>query len=165
MNSKRDRGVAGRSWLRIGLMLLAATSLSSGLWALFLPRSFYEDFPLPGWNWVSTLGPYNEHLVTDYGAMNLALGVLMVGAAVFLERRLVQVSLISWLVYAVPHLVFHLGQIHHFSPFDNLAQISALGFVVLLPLVLLFLTNAALQEGKRASQKDADPRTGERSVS
>ena len=83
------------------------------------------------------MGPYNEHLVTDYGALNLALGVLMVGAAVFLERRLVQVSLISWLVYAVPHFIFHLGQVHHFSPFHNLAQLGALGFVVLLPLVLL----------------------------
>ena len=137
MNSKHDRRPAGRNGLQIGLLLLAVTSISSGLWALFLPRPFYEDFPLPGWDWVSTLGPYNEHLVTDYGALNLALGVLMVGAAVFLERRLVQVSLISWLVYAVPHFIFHLGQIHHFSPFDNLAQISALGFVVLLPLVLL----------------------------
>src|SRR4028118_247910 len=132
MNSKHDRRPAGRNGLQIGLLLLAVTSISSGLWALFLPRSFYEDFPLPGWDWVSTLGPYNEHLVTDYGAMNLALGVLMVGAAVFLERRLVQVSLISWLAYAVPHFVFHLGQVHHFSPFDNLAQLGALGFVVLL---------------------------------
>ena len=165
MNSKHDRRPAGRNGLQIGLLLLAVTSISSGLWALFLPRPFYEDFPLPDWNWVSTLGPYNEHLVTDYGALNLALGVMMVGAAVFLERRLVQVSLISWLAYAVPHFVFHLGQVHHFSPFDNLAQISALGFVVLLPLVFFFLTNAALREGKRASQKDADPRTGERSVS
>ena len=137
MNSKHDRRPAGRNGLQIGLLLLAVTSISSGLWALFLPRPFYEDFPLPDWNWVSTLGPYNEHLVTDYGALNLALGVMMVGAAVFLERRLVQVSLISWLAYAVPHFIFHLGQVHHFSPFHNLAQLGALGFVVLLPLVLL----------------------------
>ena len=163
MSSKRDRGVAGRSWLRIGLLLLAATSLSSGLWALLLPRPFYEDFPLPGWDWVSTLGPYNEHLVSDYGALNLALGVLMMAAAVFLERRLVQASLVAWLAYAVPHFVFHLGQIHHFSPFHNIAQLSALGFVVLLPLVLLFLTNVVLQEGKRTSQRGAGFRAEERS--
>jgi hypothetical protein len=136
MNSKRDRGPAGRNGLRIGLLFLAVTAISSGLWALFVPRSFYENFPLPGWDWVSTLGPYNEHLVSDYGALNLALGVLLVAAAVFLERRLVQVSLISWLAYAAPHFVFHLGQVHHFSLFDNLAQLGALGFVVLLPLVL-----------------------------
>ncbi len=136
MNSKHDRGVASRIRLRIGLLFLAVTSISSALWAYFVPRSFYESFPLPGWGWVSTLGPYNEHLVSDYGAMNLAMGVLLVAAAAFLERRLVQVSLVTWLAYAVPHFVFHLGQVHHFSLFDNLAQLGALGFVVLLPLVL-----------------------------
>ena len=136
MNSKHDRGPAGRNGIRIGLLFLAATSISSGLWAYFAPRSFYEDFPLPGWEWVSTLSPYNEHLVSDYGAMNLAMGVLLVAAVVFLERRLLLVSLTAWLAYAVPHFVFHLGQVHHFSPFDNLMQLGALGFVVLLPLVL-----------------------------
>ena len=136
MNSIHDRDVAGRSRLRIGLLVLAVTSFGSGIWAYFVPRTFYEDFPLPGWDWVSTLGPYNEHLVSDYGAMNLAMGVLLVAAAAFLERRLVQVSLVAWLAYAVPHFVFHLGQVHHFSLFDNLAQLGALGFVVLLPLVL-----------------------------
>ena len=136
MNSKLDRGVAGRSGLRVGLLVLAATSIGSGLWAYFVPRSFYENFPLPGWDWVSTLDSYNEHLVSDYGAMNLAMGVLLVAAAAFRERRLVQVSLVAWLAYAVPHFVFHLGQVHHFSPFDNLMQLGALGFVVLLPLVL-----------------------------
>ena len=136
MNSKHDRGPAGRSGLRIGLLFLAVTSIGTGLWAYFVPRSFYEDFPLPGWHWVSTLGPYNEHLVSDYGAMNLAMGVLLVAATVFLERMLLLVSRVAWLAYAVPHFVFHLGTVHHFSLFDNLAQLGALGFVVLLPLVL-----------------------------
>ncbi len=136
MNSKHDRGPAGRNGLRIGLLFLAVASISSGLWAFLVPQSFYEDFPLPGWDWVSTLGPYNEHLVSDYGAMNLAMGVLLVAAAVLLERRLLLVSFAAWLAYAVPHFVFHLGQVHHFSPFDNLMQLGALGFVVLLPLVL-----------------------------
>jgi hypothetical protein len=54
------------------------------------------------------LGPYNEHLVRDVGALNLALGVLLATAALLLERRLVQVSLIAYLVYAVPHFAFHL---------------------------------------------------------
>jgi hypothetical protein len=136
MNSKHDIGPAGRNGSRIGLLFLAVTSIGSGLWALLVPRSFYEDFPLPGWEWVSTLGPYNEHLVSDYGGMNLALGMLLVAAAVFLERRLLLVSLVAWLAYALPHFVFHLGQVHHFSPLDNLMQLGALGFVVLLPLVL-----------------------------
>jgi hypothetical protein len=131
---------ARRRWLRAGLLFVAATPLAGGLWALLLPRLFYEDFPLPGRDWVSTLGPYNEHLVADYGALNLALAVLLVSAAVYLERRLVRVALVSWLVFEVPHFVFHLGQTHHFSAGSNAEQLGGLALLVVLPLVLLFLT-------------------------
>jgi hypothetical protein len=126
-----------RGWLRAGLLILASASLAVGLWALPLPRSFYEDFPLPGRAWISTLGPYNEHLVRDVGALNLALGVFLVLAAVLLERRLVQVSLVAYLAYAVPHLVFHLTKAHAFSLGDNFANAVTLGLAVLIPLVLL----------------------------
>jgi hypothetical protein len=99
----------------------------------------YDDFPLPGRDWVSALGPYNEHLVRDVGALNLALGVLLATAAILPERRLVQVSLLAWLVYAVPHFIFHLVTGHAFSLGDNVANIVSLGIAVLLPLVLLAL--------------------------
>ena len=154
-----------RAWIRAGLLFLAATTLNGSLWALPFPRSFYEDFPLPGRDWVSTLGPYDEHLVRDYGALNLALGILLVAAAIFLERRVSQVAFVAWLGYAVPHLVFHTTLTEHFSPFDNLAQLGSLGLQVLLPLVMLAVTGALPQEGKRALQRDADPQTGETSVS
>ncbi len=140
MNTEHGRRPAHRSWLRAGLLVLVVMALGAGLWALLLPRTFYDDFPLPGRNWISTLGPYNEHLVVDYGALNLALGVLLIFVAVLLERRLVQVSLVAWLCYAVPHFIFHVMQIHHFSFGDNLAQLTSLGLQVLLPLVLLPLT-------------------------
>ncbi len=74
MNTDQDLRPARRGWIRAGLLFLAATTLNGSLWALPFPRSFYEDFPLPGRDWVSTLGPYDEHLVRDYGALNLALG-------------------------------------------------------------------------------------------
>ena len=127
------------SWLRAGLLLLAAASLVVGLWALLVPRSFYDDFPLPGRDWVSSLGPYNEHLVRDVGTLNLALGVLLAAAALLLERRLVQVSLVAYLVYAVPHFAFHLMTGHALSLVDNVANLVTLGIAVLLPLVLLAL--------------------------
>jgi hypothetical protein len=130
------------SWLRSAMLLLAAASLVVGLWALLVPRSFYDDFPLPGRDWVSTLGPYNEHLVRDVGALNLALGVLLVLAAVLLERRLVQVSLVAYLVYTVPHFVFHLATGHAFPLGDNLANMFTLGIAVLLPLILLALVGS-----------------------
>jgi hypothetical protein len=135
-----DRGSrpVRRGLLRGGLLFLAATPLLGGLWALILPRSFYDDFPLPGSDWVSTLGPYNEHLIRDYGALNLALTILLVAAALLRERRVVQVALLTWLVYATPHLVFHIGQTAHFSARSNVEQLGGLGLVVLLPLLLFF---------------------------
>ncbi len=122
------------------------------MWALLVPRSFYDDFPLPGRDWVSTLGPYNEHLVRDVGALNLALGVLLATAAILLERRLVQVSLVAYLVYAVPHFVFHLVKGHAFSLGDNLANMFTLGISVLLPLVLLI--------GMRGSERTSRAKDG-----
>jgi|SRR3712207_1019182 len=128
-----------KSWLRGGLLVLAVSALTVGLGALLVPRSFYDYFPLPGRAWVSTLGPFNEHLVRDVGALNLALGVLLVMAAVLLERRLVQASLVAYLVYAVPHFIFHVSTGHAFPPGDNIANLITLGIAVLLPLVLLAL--------------------------
>jgi len=98
------------------LLFLAATTLNGSLWALPFPRSFYEDFPLPGREWVSTLGPYDEHLVRDYGALNLALGILLVATAIFLERRLIRVALVAWLGYALPHFVYHTTLTEHSPP-------------------------------------------------
>jgi hypothetical protein len=139
MNTTLDRRRVRRTWLRIGLLFVAATPLAGGIWALLFPRAFYEGFPLPGSGWVSTLGPYNEHLVRDYGALNFAMAVLLLAAAILLERRLVQVALTTWLVFEVPHFVFHLRQTHHFSPGSNVAQLGGLALLIMLPLVLLFL--------------------------
>ena len=165
MDAKQNERLRHQAWLRIGLLFLSATTLNGSLWALPFPRSFYEDFPLPGREWVSTLGPYDEHLVRDYGALNLALGILLVATAIFLERRLIRVALVAWLGYALPHFVYHTTLTEHFSPFDNVGQLASLGLQVLLPMVLLFLTGVPPQEGKRAPQREAEPSSGERSVS
>src|SRR3990170_7280069 len=97
-------------WLRAGLLVLAVGSGVVGLWALAAPRSFYDDFPGGGRHWVSALPEYNEHLVRDVGGLNLAVAALLLVAAVVLERRLVQVALVAPLLYAVPHLIFHLAE-------------------------------------------------------
>jgi hypothetical protein len=143
MNAERDRGKPRLGWLRLPLLFLAASTLGGSLWALPFPRSFYDDFPAPGWGWVSTLGPYNEHLVRDYGALNMAMAVLLLAAGVFLERRLAQAALVTWLVFEVPHFVFHVGQTHLFSAGSNLAQLGGLALLIVLPLILLFLPRAA----------------------
>ena len=139
MNTTLERRWVRRTWLMIDLLFVAVTPLAGGIWAQLFPRAFYEGFPLPGSGWVSTLGPYNEHLVRDYGALNLAMAVLLLAAALLLERRLVQVALITWLVFEVPHFIFHLGQTHHFSAGSNVAQLGGLALLIVLSLVLLFL--------------------------
>ena len=162
MNTDQDRHSLRRGWLRAGLLILAATMIGTGCWALLFPLAFYDDFPLSGWGWVSTLDPYNEHLVRDYGAMNLALSFLLVSAAVFHERRLSRVALVTLLVFAAPHFAFHLTQTHHFSPFHNLAQLGGLGFQILLPLALLALTGTrgAAEELGRDKQPGSYPSVG-----
>ena len=134
----RNVVVGGR--VRLAVSLLMAPALVVGVWALLLPRSFYEDFPAAGRHWVSALGPYNEHLVRDVGALNLALGALLALAAILPEQRLTQAALAAWLVYALPHFLFHATERDALSPLDNLANLATLGLAVLLPLVLLAAT-------------------------
>lgn len=133
-------GSARSTLMRGGLGFLSVQALVVGLWSLFLSRSFYEDFPSPGREWVSTLGPYNGHLLADVGALYLALGVLLALAAVSSGGEIVRASLVTWLVFAVPHLIYHAATLHHYEfPIDRVGNVASLGFVVLLPLVLLLL--------------------------
>lgn len=118
------------------------------------PRTFYEDFPLPGKAWVSTLGPYNEHLVRDYGALNLALAVLLVAAAIYLEGRLVRVASASWLVFATPHFVLHLGQTQHVSLGSNVEQLGGLVQLVVIPLLLLLFAVPHVVRGEDAGRPE-----------
>lgn len=137
--------------MRGGPGVLSLSALAAGFWALFLPRSFYEDFPFPRRAWVSTPDPYNGHLVVDVDAMYLALGGLLMVAAVSLGGELVRGSLVAWLVFTVPHFVYHAATLHHYPLLINkVGNVVSLGFVVLLPLVLLFLDGS-----RRASEKRA----------
>jgi hypothetical protein len=125
---------------RVTLILLAIGQAPAGIWALVSPRSFYDDFPASGRDWVSTLGPYNEHLARDAGAGLLAAAVVVALAAVFLERRAVQVALIAWLTFAIPHLAYHLTTLDEFGTGDDIGNIVTLGLAVVIPLPLLIAT-------------------------
>jgi hypothetical protein len=128
-----------RRLLRPGLILLTAAAVVVGAWALFAPESFYDDFPGGGRAWVSVLPPYNEHLVRDVGALNVAVAVMVGGAAYYMDRRLIDVALVAYLVYAVPHFFFHMFHLEDLSTGDQVLQMLSLGFAVALPLYLLAL--------------------------
>ena len=110
-----------RTVVRIALALLAVVGLQVGLWAAFAPQSFYDDFPGAGRVWVSVDGPYNQHLIRDVGALNLALAVVAIVAFVTLSRAAVLAAGGWWLAYGVPHLVYHL---RHLDPLEGADQVA-----------------------------------------
>lgn len=146
-SNARDRRTARESWLRLGLLLLTIAPTVVGTWALFIPRSFYEDFPASGRHWVSSLPPYNELLVRDIGALNLAFGVLLAAAAILLGQRLIQASLVAWLIYAVPHFMFHLTELGVLSFGDALGNSVTLGIAVAISLILFILAGSVGANG------------------
>ncbi|NSC20211.1 hypothetical protein FM076_02880 [Streptomyces albus subsp. chlorinus] len=121
------------------LGLLALSAFSTGLWAYFFPEAWYENFPGFGRRWLPPLGPYNQHLAKDTGALLLALGVLAVAAVVRVrDDSFVRVTGGVWLVFNALHLVYHMRHLHVYGTTDKAINIVALsGAVVLAALLLL----------------------------
>jgi hypothetical protein len=142
-----------REWvLRIALGVLAASSVVVGAWAQLAPRSFYDDFPGGGRQWVAPDGPYNEHLVRDVGGLNLALAVALAVAAVTLAPLVVRAGAAAALVYGVPHLTYHASHLDLYDGVDQVGNLVSLGAVVVMPLVVLVLS---LRGSRRATPAPA----------
>jgi hypothetical protein len=124
-------------WVRAGLVVLAALNIFTGVWAIYDPAGWWETFPGFGHAWVSGFGAYSEHLVRDVGGFFLGFGILFLLAAIFLEKRFAIASQVAWLCFAVPHLVYHMGEQGTLSDADNLLSLEALAFEVALPILLL----------------------------
>lgn len=116
---------------------LSVQAILVGAWALLAPRSFYDDFPGGGRTWVAVDGPYNEHLIRDVGALNLALLVLLVVAARWPSRDLVLVAAAASVVWGAPHFVYHLVNTDGLATSDAVASVGSLAFGVLLPASVL----------------------------
>jgi hypothetical protein len=125
--------------LRVLLVLLALGNIQVGLWATFAPRSFYDDFPGGDRSWVALDGPYNEHLVRDFGATNLALAVLTIAALVWLTRALVVTAGLAWIAYGVPHLVYHLRHLDVYDTGDQVANVVLLTLAPVAGAVVVYL--------------------------
>jgi hypothetical protein len=122
------------------LTVLGVGTIPLGAWAAFAPRSFYDDFPGFGREWVRVDGPYNEHIVRDFGALNLALAVVTIAAAITLARPLVIAVAIAWLAWGVPHLVYHSRHLDVYSTSDQVLNVVLLGALPVLAVVVLALT-------------------------
>jgi hypothetical protein len=141
-----------RGWIRFGLIYLAVTIGLLAAWILITPKGFYDDFPGGSSHWVSVLPPYNEHLERDFGAASLGLAVLAALAALWMERRVVQVAAITILVAGIPHLAYHATTTDHYSTGDNIASLTGLALDVLVPLAILYLAGEHAQ-GRRGANR------------
>jgi len=92
---------------RVGLLILGVPNLIVGAWALFAPRSWYDDFPAVGQGWVAAFGAFNRHFVQDIGDAYLGFGALLLFAALRLTYSLVRGALLGFLVFAGPHFLVH----------------------------------------------------------
>ena len=122
---------------RIGLIVLALSSAPLGVWATLAPRSFYDDFPGMGRHWVALDGPYNHHLVTDFGSLNLALAVVTIAALIYLTRPLIIATALAWLAYAIPHELYHARHLDPFGTSDKVLQLAGIGLDIAVAVALL----------------------------
>ncbi|MFD6161552.1 hypothetical protein ACFWF7_09020 [Nocardia sp. NPDC060256] len=125
---------------RIVLAVLAVQGVVIGLWATIAPHSWYTSFPGFGMHWISADGPYNHHLAGDVGAFFLGLAAVTIAALVLNSTAAARIAGIGWLVFSVPHFVYHA-----FHPPMDMSGISfaisliAAGLLVALGLACLLL--------------------------
>jgi hypothetical protein len=147
--------MSARTWIRGLLLIIVVLHAALGVWALVAPQSFYDDGPLPGLGWVALLPPYNEHLLIDFGGLNLALVAVIGYAAVRMDRGIVRAGMVGYLLFTVPHAIFHTVHLEHFTPGEAVAQTIGLVGSVIAPIVIIVLAGrlehqehgAAVQHG------------------
>jgi hypothetical protein len=79
--------------------------------------------------------------------MNLALAAVLLVALVVGSRLLVRTAAVAYLLWAVPHALYHLFNMQVLSSSDQIANGVSLAFSVVLPIAILILA----QRTRRAS--------------
>ena len=133
-----------RRRVRAGLVYLSALFLVVGLWATLAPSSFYDGFPGGGRHWVAGDGSYNAHLVGDAGVGFLAVGLVVLLAAVWMDIRVIQAASGAVMVHDGPHLLFHLRHPNEaLGSLDTWLSNGGLAFGMLIALVILVAVSRA----------------------
>jgi hypothetical protein len=153
-----DRGLNGL--MRALLWVLAISGLAVGIQALFAPQYFYDEFPF-GRSWVAMDPPFNEHLVRDVGAFNLALAAITLVAVIIRSPLAARLSGLGWLVFSVPHGWFHLSHLDGFEAGDAVGVAIGTAGPAVLGLLVMVLPTAVRPPREPASA----PRPAEQSLS
>ncbi|MFD5093415.1 hypothetical protein ACFWMR_22635 [Amycolatopsis thailandensis] len=128
-----------RTITRVLLVVFGLVELPVGLWPLLSPEGFYRDFPGFRTGWVAMDGPFNEHLITDFGGLNLALAAILIGAAVIGTTAVARLAALSTFLFGLPHFLYHLGHVSHFEPVDQVLIVVTTALGAVLPLVLVLI--------------------------
>ncbi len=132
---------------RLLLAINAATLLPLAVWPLVSPTNFYKTFPGLGMHWIDINGPYNEHFLRDFGALNAALLVVVVYA--LFKPAIEQAAGFAIAIYALPHAIYHLG---HLDVYESSQKIPAVA-----PLVLQIFMGLAIGLLPSPSSHDRTP--------
>lgn len=93
-NSSRHDRLSG-----IATAIGAVAFLPFGLWAMFAPRSFFDQ--------LAKFEPYNQHFIQDIGAFQLGLGAALALSAFRPRREGATVALLGGGIGAAAHAVSH----------------------------------------------------------
>jgi len=137
--------------LRVLLVIGVVVCFGIGGWAQFAPESFYFGFPT-----VDLTPPYSEHLVRDYGGATLGLGIPLVAAIVWPETKLVIVAAAAYLVFAIPHSVFHFHHLDHATSGEAALIVTEMIASLLLPAAIVVIAVVRM----RRERPHRDPALG-----
>ncbi len=133
---------------RVALLTLAVSNGVVGAWARLAPRTFFDDFPGAGRVWVSPDGPYNEHLLTDFGAGLLAIAAVCLVGAWRPTREVVLAAAAANIVLAALHFAYHWGTRDLYSTSDAVLSLTAIGLGGVLGVGLVLLARGLDQPSK-----------------
>lgn len=138
MRSETTRGPNVSSLIADTTVAIGAITLIMGAWAFFFPAGFFNDFPVSGAAWVSTIGEYNEHLMRDFGSAEIGLGLTAIIVGARRSREGIVAVLLGAVVFGFLHLGYHMGTFGLFDTFSAVSQATALAAFIVIPLVLLW---------------------------
>jgi hypothetical protein len=124
---------------RVLLVFFGLVEAVVGIWPLVSPTGFYQDFPGFRTGWVAMDGPFDEHLLRDFGGLNLALAAMLIGAAVIGTTAVARLAAVAALLFGLPHFLYHLGHVSHFEQVDQVLILVTTGLGVVVPIVLLLI--------------------------
>jgi hypothetical protein len=122
--------------------VLGLSGLAVGLQALCGPQYFYDEFPF-GRGWVAMDPPYNEHLIRDVGAFNLALAAVTFVAIAMRSPLAARLAALAWLVFSIPHGIYHSYHLQHIETGDAIGIVLGTAGPVILALLVLVLPSRA----------------------